>query len=98
VTLAVRAASWVVGYLGAVLSAAGLRGDRREPSRPRVLDQLLGGARLRRAGDRAFPLSYEAWHVVHAVLALVLVIGALGHVLFVDEHVSSRWKQIPSCM
>jgi predicted ferric reductase len=43
---------------------------------------------------RAFRLSYEAWHVIHTVLALVLVIGALGHVLFVDEYVSSLWKQI----
>jgi predicted ferric reductase len=39
-------------------------------------------------------LSYEAWHVIHTVLALVLVIGALGHVLFVDEYVSSLWKQV----
>jgi predicted ferric reductase len=39
-------------------------------------------------------LSYEAWHITHTVLALVLVIGALGHILFVDEYVSSLWKQI----
>jgi predicted ferric reductase len=39
-------------------------------------------------------LSYEAWHVAHTVLALVLVAGALLHVLFVDEYVSSLWKQI----
>jgi predicted ferric reductase len=39
-------------------------------------------------------LSYEAWHVVHTVLALVLVLGALGHVFFVDEYVSSLWKKI----
>jgi predicted ferric reductase len=39
-------------------------------------------------------LSYEAWHIVHTVLALVLVVGALGHVFFVDEYVSSLWKQI----
>jgi predicted ferric reductase len=39
-------------------------------------------------------LSYEAWHLLHTVLALVLVIGALGHILFVDEYVSSLWKQI----
>jgi predicted ferric reductase len=39
-------------------------------------------------------LSYEAWHLTHTVLALVLVIGALGHILFVDEYVSSLWKQI----
>jgi predicted ferric reductase len=43
---------------------------------------------------RVFRLSYEAWHVIHTVLALVLVVGALGHVLFVDEYVSSLWKQI----
>jgi len=39
-------------------------------------------------------LSYEAWHITHTVLALVLVLGALGHILFVDEYVSSLWKQI----
>jgi predicted ferric reductase len=43
---------------------------------------------------RRLRLSYEAWHVTHTVLALVLVVGALGHVLFVDEYVSSLWKQI----
>ena len=43
---------------------------------------------------RRLRLSYEAWHVTHTVLALVLVVGALGHVLFVDEYVSSVWKQI----
>jgi predicted ferric reductase len=39
-------------------------------------------------------LSYEAWHVTHTVLALVLIVGALGHVFFVDEYVSTLWKQI----
>ena len=39
-------------------------------------------------------LSYEAWHITHTVLALVLVLGALGHILFVDEYLSSLWKQI----
>ena len=43
---------------------------------------------------RPFRLPYEAWHVIHTGLALVLVIGALGHVLFVDEYVGSLWKQI----
>jgi predicted ferric reductase len=43
---------------------------------------------------RELRLSYEAWHVMHTVLALVLVGGALLHVLFVDEYVSSVWKQI----
>src|SRR5918992_5877061 len=43
---------------------------------------------------RALRLSYEAWHVAHSVLALVLVVGALLHVFFVDEYVSSLWKQI----
>jgi predicted ferric reductase len=46
------------------------------------------------AWRRRLRLSYEAWHVVHTVLALVLVIGALLHVLFVDEYVSSLWKQV----
>jgi len=39
-------------------------------------------------------LSYEAWHVVHAVLAVVLVVGGVGHIIFVDEYVSSLWKQV----
>lgn len=39
-------------------------------------------------------LSYEAWHLIHGVLAVVLIAGALGHVFFVDEYVSSLWKQI----
>lgn len=39
-------------------------------------------------------LSYEAWHIAHTVLALVLVVGALGHVFFVDEYVSTLWKQL----
>ena len=43
---------------------------------------------------RPLRLSYEAWHVVHTALAVVLVVGALLHVLFVDEYVSSVWKQI----
>jgi predicted ferric reductase len=43
---------------------------------------------------RQLRLSYEVWHVSHTVLAVVLVVGALAHVLFVDEYVSSLWKQI----
>jgi predicted ferric reductase len=43
---------------------------------------------------RRLRLSYEAWHVTHTVLALVLVVGALLHILFVDEYVSSLWKQV----
>jgi predicted ferric reductase len=43
---------------------------------------------------RPLRLSYEAWHVMHTTLALVLVTGALLHVFFVDEYVSSLWKQV----
>ena len=43
---------------------------------------------------RALRLSYEAWHAVHTALALVLVVGGLLHILFVNEYVSSLWKQI----
>ncbi len=43
---------------------------------------------------RRLRLSYEAWHVIHTVLAVVIVVGALGHVFFVDEDVSSLWKQV----
>jgi predicted ferric reductase len=38
-------------------------------------------------------LSYETWHMAHTVLAVVLIVGALGHVFFVDEYVSSLWKR-----
>jgi predicted ferric reductase len=43
---------------------------------------------------RRLRLSYEAWHAIHTVLAVVLVVGAVGHILFVDEYVGSLWKQI----
>src|SRR5262249_20397990 len=39
-------------------------------------------------------LSYEAWHLIHTVLALVLIFGALGHIFFVNEYVDSLWKQL----
>jgi predicted ferric reductase len=39
-------------------------------------------------------LSYEWWHAAHTVLAVIAVGGALAHVYFVDEYVSSVWKQI----
>ncbi len=38
-------------------------------------------------------LSYEAWHLLHAVLAVVVVVAALMHVLLVDYYLSSTWKQ-----
>ena len=43
---------------------------------------------------RPLRLSYEAWHIMHTTLALVLVVGALLHVFFVDEYVNSLWKQV----
>jgi len=39
-------------------------------------------------------LSYEVWHVIHTVLAVVAVVGALVHIYLVDEYVSTLWKQI----
>jgi predicted ferric reductase len=38
-------------------------------------------------------LSYEAWHLLHAVLAMVAIVAALMHVLLVDYYLSSTWKQ-----
>ena len=43
---------------------------------------------------RRLRLSYETWHITHTVLAVVLIVGALAHVFFVDEYVNSLWKQI----
>jgi predicted ferric reductase len=42
---------------------------------------------------RRLRLSYEWWHAAHTALAVVAVVGALGHVYFVDEYVSTVWKQ-----
>ena len=39
-------------------------------------------------------LSYEFWHATHTVLAVIAVVGALAHVYFVDEYVSTLWKQV----
>jgi predicted ferric reductase len=39
-------------------------------------------------------IPYEVWHVIHTVLALVLVVGALVHVYLVDQYLSSLWKQL----
>ncbi|MGH9027207.1 MAG: ferredoxin reductase family protein [Acidimicrobiia bacterium] len=39
-------------------------------------------------------LSYEWWHLLHAVLAVVSVVAALVHVVLVDYYVNSLWKQI----
>lgn len=44
-------------------------------------------------------IPYEAWHIAHTLLALVLIVGALGHVYFVggyfdQAYVGSVWKQI----
>jgi predicted ferric reductase len=45
-------------------------------------------------------LSYEMWHVLHTVLAVVAVLGALIHVYLINEfagldaYVSTLWKQL----
>jgi predicted ferric reductase len=39
-------------------------------------------------------LSYELWHAIHTVLAVVVVLGALVHVYLVDEYVNTLWKQL----
>jgi predicted ferric reductase len=43
---------------------------------------------------RRLRLSYERWHAAHTVLAVVALVGALAHVYFVDEYVSTLWKQL----
>ena len=39
-------------------------------------------------------LSYETWRIVHAVLALVIVVTALVHVQLVGYYVATVWKQV----
>jgi predicted ferric reductase len=43
---------------------------------------------------RRLRLSYEVWHAIHTVLAVILVVGAVGHIVFVDEYIGSLWKQV----
>lgn len=38
-------------------------------------------------------LSYEWWHLLHAVLAVVAIVAALVHVILVDYYLNSLWKQ-----
>jgi predicted ferric reductase len=38
-------------------------------------------------------LSYEWWHLLHAALAVVIIVTALVHVILVDHYVNSLWKQ-----
>lgn len=39
-------------------------------------------------------LSYEAWHALHAVLAVTLIVAALMHALLVDHYLDAAWKQV----
>ncbi len=43
---------------------------------------------------RRLRLSYEVWQVLHTVLAVVAVVGALVHILLVDYYVDSAWKRL----
>jgi predicted ferric reductase len=43
---------------------------------------------------RRLRFSYELWHAIHTVLAVVAVLGALVHVYFVDEYVNELWKRL----
>jgi predicted ferric reductase len=38
-------------------------------------------------------LSYEWWQLLHAVLAVVVIVAALVHVILVDYYINSPWKQ-----
>ncbi len=39
-------------------------------------------------------LSYEWWHFLHAVFAVVLIVAALVHIILVDYYLGSEWKQV----
>src|SRR5262249_54811067 len=43
---------------------------------------------------RQLRISYEWWHGIHTVLAVVAVVGALVHVYLVDLYVNAPWKRI----
>jgi predicted ferric reductase len=42
---------------------------------------------------RHLRLSYEWWHAIHTLLAVVAVVGALVHVYLVDGYVNAPWKR-----
>jgi len=39
-------------------------------------------------------LSYEQWQVLHALLAVTVVVSSLMHVLLVDYYLNSTWKRL----
>src|SRR5262247_689781 len=39
-------------------------------------------------------ISYEWWHALHTVLAVVAVVGALVHVHLIDGYVNAPWKRV----
>jgi predicted ferric reductase len=43
---------------------------------------------------RQLQISYEWWHTIHTVLAVVAVVGALVHVYLVDGYVNAPWKRV----
>jgi predicted ferric reductase len=43
---------------------------------------------------RALRLSYPAWHVLHSVLGVVIVLAALGHAFLVDYYLSAPWVRL----
>jgi len=45
-------------------------------------------------GRRRLRLSYEFWHILHAVLAVTLIVAALMHALLVDYYLNALWKQV----
>ena len=51
---------------------------------------VLGATSMYRARLR---LSYPVWQALHAVLALVVVVAALGHVLLIGYYVDQPWER-----
>jgi predicted ferric reductase len=96
-TVAVRAVFWVIAYVGVVVSPLVFAAwTEFTPARAIKAPALVwfGMAALvalttSSVWRRHLRISYETWHVLHTVLALVLIVGALGHVFFVDEYVST---------
>src|SRR5262249_9333657 len=43
---------------------------------------------------RQLRISYEWWHAIHTVLAVVAAVGALVHVYLVDGYVHAPWKRV----
>lgn len=45
-------------------------------------------------GRQRLRLSYEAWHVLHAILSVTVIVATIMHVVLVDYYLDTAWKKV----